>query len=88
MIVEHEVISFAAEEPRLLGAIHELIVEFGRPEPAEVVRGLVRGGWAELCNSKGVALDPWKSAEILRAGRLPSDVYILATQAGLEWGYS
>lgn len=88
MIVEQEVITFAAEEPRALAVILARIVELGRPEPAEVVRGLVRGGRVELCDARGVALSGWRSDEVLRTLESPADVFVLATQAGLDWGYS
>lgn len=88
MIVEHEVISFAADEPRSLEDIHDLILHLGRPKPAEVVRGLVRGGWVQLCDSEGAALAGWKSAEVLRSEGGPAEVFVLATDAGLDRGYS
>lgn len=88
MIVEHEVITFVADEPRSLAAVHGLIAELGRPEPMEVVRGLVRAGWVELCDPEGSALANWESAEVLRSCGARNDVFVLSTRAGLEWGYS
>jgi len=88
MIVEHEVITFAAEEPRALAVILEWIEELGRQDPEAVVRGLVLGGWVALCDANGVSLPDWRSDEVLRMLECPSDVFVLATQAGLDWGYS
>ncbi|MHC4377253.1 MAG: hypothetical protein ACYS26_11695 [Planctomycetota bacterium] len=88
MIVEHEVITFAAEEPRALAVVLEWIAELGRQDPEAVVRGLVRGGWVELCDANGVALPDCRSDEVLRALERPAEVFVLATEAGLDWGYS
>ena len=86
MIIEHEVIEQAEEEPNGRGLlwICDLIRRLGREDPMVVVQAMVGAGYLTLADATG-ALPGWRCAEIFRVGSASDSIRVHATSLGSRW---